>query len=176
MTAFRQAYEATVGTVRDVGRGIWNFIKNPVKGVQDAWEGAVNMVTVVGEFITNFRSQMSSIIDALTGVSHEFLMNIICGVIGGIGAGTLIRLLANPAAGMASAMARVATIARTLSGSVDVIKAIDRATRYFNDVPRHLRIITDNLLNASSSGLRTLNNLVSNGFEKLVYRKAVCGI
>ena len=176
MTAFRQAYEATVGTVRDVGQGIWNFVKNPIRGVQNAWEGAVNMVNVVGDFIGNFREQMSGIVDALTGVSHEFVMSILCGVIGGIGAGTLVRMLGNPVAGMASAMARVATLSRTLNNSIDVIKAIDRAKRYFTDVPRHLGIIADNLLNSSAAGLRAMNRLVNNGFEKLVYRKAVCGI
>lgn len=177
MSAVKQAWESTGGFVQDSAKGIWNFIKSPIKSASKAWSGAVNMVKTTTSFIKDFKSNLKSLKDVFNGISYEVISSLLCSVTGMLGGDHILKMLINPAVGLALLVPKVIKMINKISKSKNFIQALNRMNNLQTTSMKNIKNLIRNFLASSSQKFsKTLNTLSKYKFDKHLLEYGTCGI
>ena len=177
MDAVKQAWNSTGGMVQDLGSGIWNFIKSPIKSAQKAWDGAVNMVEATGNFLGAIKENLSAVGSIFAGLSGAMVRQILCMVTGSLGGEQLLKMLVNPAVGIALLIPKIAKFFNKIKLVSGILKTIDKASKGIAGSASLVKNAVRNLLkDGSEVFVKKVKELSDFGLSKLTLRYASCGI
>lgn len=177
MDAIKQAWSATGGMIKDTAKGIWNFIKSPVKSAKSAWQGAVNMVKVTKDFVMNMEQNISKLGDAFASLSPEMISKIMCMLVGTLGGEQLLKMLINPAVGIALLIPKVVKMFKKLGSSGAILKTLEKASAGFEDSSKMTSQFLSNFLsNTSSKFSNTLSLLAKYDMGDRLMEYGVCAV
>ena len=175
MEALKGAWEGTGGMVSDIGSGIWNFIKSPIKSIGKAWDSTVNMVKATSNFMTNLSENLGKLTGVLANLGFDMVKTLLCSVIGNLGGDQLLKFILNPAAGAVLLAASVAKMITKITKVGKVLEIIDKMKNSVNGGVEAVKLAINNLIKGSEKFLDNIKSLSDNGLEKLTMRYATCG-
>jgi hypothetical protein len=177
MSTVKQAWNATGGFVADAGNGIWNFIKSPVKSIGKAWDGAVNMVKTTTKFISNIKENIKSLGTTLAGLSSEMISKIMCSITGALGGEQLLKMLINPAVGVALLIPKVIKMFNKLKVAKTVLGTLDKVSRGYQNSSKMVNQFLNNFFKSTKAKFtNTLNLLAKYKMDDRLLEYGVCGL
>lgn len=109
------AWSATGGAVGSFIEGVGNLVRDP----RGFWNRRVEQMNKMWQFMRHFRSQMSGMMAQVRGLPQETINQIMCGFLGGIGAGAAVALI-TAGAGIGPLLARVTSYVSKIAGMARV--------------------------------------------------------
>ncbi len=118
------AWDATGGVVKNFLQGVGHLISDP----RGFWDGKVAQMRNMWNFMTHFRQSMSGVIQQVRGLTPEIITQMMCGFLGGVGAGIAVALLTG-GAGLGPLMARVTAYVSKIAGLARVFSLLSSLGR-----------------------------------------------
>ncbi len=119
------AWNATGGMVKDIGRGIMSFLRNPIKSSVEFWDGAVDTFKATKNFLVNIRSELKALGTTLASLDTSTQVALVCQLVGSIGATTLVGVLTRGPAGLSSGLVKLALQTKRVKELAKVFKSFD---------------------------------------------------
>lgn len=113
------AWSATGGVVTNFIQGVGNLLSDP----RGFWDGKVAQMRNMWNFVTHFRQSMNGLIQQVQGLTPEIITQMMCGFLGGVGAGIAVALLTG-GAGLGPLMARVTSYVTKITGLARVFSLL----------------------------------------------------
>lgn len=114
-------WDATGGQIKDVYEGLQNLINDP-KGF---WNKKVDQFKGIKDFILNFETKMTELMDNIASLPAETKVMLICNFVGSIGTSAAITLLSG-GAGSAGLMLRIESFVSKIAGMSKVFSALNK--------------------------------------------------
>jgi hypothetical protein len=175
--ALAGAWQRTGGLVEDVGRGIWSFIKSPIKSSKEFWNKAVDTYEVTKKFIANIDTEMSKLGQALGSLSVESQVQLACSLVGSIGGGVLMGMITGGPAGIANGVLTLQQSTARLVKMTNVLKLFDKLKAQGKIGKEKMSQLLDKIiLTQNKAGLEKVNDLANANFSKLTMEYASCAL
>lgn len=175
--ALAGAWQRTGGLVEDVGKGIWSFIKSPIKSSKEFWNKAVDTYEVTKKFIANIESEMSKLGQALGSLSVESQVQLACSMVGSIGGGVLLGIITGGPAGIANGVFSLQKSTARLIKMTNVLKLLDKLKAQGKIGKEKMSQLLDKIiLTDNKAGLAKVNDLANANFSKLTMEYASCAL
>ncbi|WP_412470845.1 hypothetical protein [Halobacteriovorax sp. RT-2-4] len=175
--ALSAAWARTGGLVQDVGSGVWNFIKSPVKSAKKFWNSAVDTYETTKEFITQIDEKLAALGDALGAMSVESQVQLVCALVGNLGSNVLLNVIMKGPLGLANAMTSLADLSKRVTSSAKFLQLLDQLKnvgKLGKDKVGELinKVLTTN----NKEGLDKVNSLSSANYVNLTVEYAACAL
>ncbi|WP_157679983.1 hypothetical protein [Bacteriovorax sp. DB6_IX] len=175
--ALSGAWDRTGGVVEDIGRGLWNFIKSPIKSAGEFWDKAVDTYKVTKEFVTKIDEKMAALGDALGSLTLESQVQLVCSLVGNIGGSVLLGVITGGPAGLANAMSSLASMTNRVVKATKALSILDKlkyAKKIGND--KFEELINKMLTTNKTVELDRVNELANNNMTRLTMEYASCAL
>lgn len=175
--ALGAVWERTGGLVSDIGEGVWNFIKSPIKSSKEFWNKSIDTYEVTKKFISNIENEMKNLGHALGGLSTESQIQLACSLAGNLGGSVLLSVITGGAAGLANGVVALQQNTAKLIKSSSVIKLLDRLKLEGRLSKEKLSQLLDKIiLTKNKEGLTKVNRLSQANMSKLTLEYASCAL
>ncbi|MFG1494286.1 hypothetical protein ABMA75_12035 [Halobacteriovorax sp. ZH4_bin.1] len=175
--ALSAAWAKTGGLVQDVGSGIWNFIKSPVKSAKKFWNSAVDTYETTKEFITQIDQKLASLGEALGALSLESQIQLVCSLVGSLGSNVLVNVIMRGPLGLGNAMTSLADLSKRVTSSAKFLQLLDQLKSAGKLGKEKVgELINKILTTKNKDGLEKVNSLSSANYVNLTVEYAACAL
>lgn len=175
--ALSAAWARTGGLIEDTGKGLWNFIKSPVKSAKSFWSKAVDTYKTTKDFISNIDEKLKGLGQALGDLSVESQVQLVCSLVGNLGTSVLLNVITKGPLGLANAMTSLATISKRINSSAKFLKLVDQLKEAGKLGKDKAQSLMDKLISTKNEeGLAKVNTLSSANMANLSVEYAACAL
>lgn len=173
MNALDAAMDASITQIQDLGAGIFNFLKNPIKGAQEFWDKSVDVFNNTKNFIANIDDNLNNIYEATMLMPMEAKVSLICNLISSVGVDALTGILLGGAAGLAKG---VASFVKKINLVSKLGKSLNLLARL--DLPKEklANLFQKILKSKNSKSLDDMEEMASFNMKNLTLEIASCAL